>query len=266
MERVLFREPYWVSTFVPQHFLPRIARLTPLLVGINVFEPHRIPAVRPYTKLFDGLTANSSSATMNEGPQGDCFLSAHLLPEPDEGGNYRWPTCTLPYLSLSRDTSLTKAVPVSHPIRIKPHYPMSFWCSASQPTGSSAHFAIGTSEGLHTLEGASSHWSLSKKPFKGNTVSTNNRRRTERSQSQNSVHAVEWLSQDVIAAGQKNSKIFLHDLRSGGSVTRLQHNDAVMEMKQMDEHRLVAAGPSSVCNAVYSPLLSSLHDTAPDVS
>ncbi|KGO75103.1 hypothetical protein PITC_069730 [Penicillium italicum] len=166
MERVLFRKPYWLGSMSLSH--------TGYLL-----------------------------ATMNEGPQGDCFLSAHLLPEPDEGGNYRWPT-------------------------------------------SSAHFAIGTSEGLHTLEGASSHWSLSKKPFKGNTVSTNNRRRTERSQSRNSVHAVEWLSPDVIAAGQKNSKIFLHDLRSGGSATRLQHNDAVMEMKQMDEHRLVAAGPSSL--------------------
>lgn len=189
---------------------------------------------------------------MNEGPQGDCFLSAHLLPEPDEGGNYRWPTCTIPYASLFQDTVLTRGFPVSHPIRIRPHYPMSFWCSAAQPTGSSAHFAIGTSEGLHTLEGTSSHWSLSKKPFKGNTVSTHTSRRSDRSQSKHSVHAVEWMSQDVIAAGQKNSKIFLHDLRSGGSATRLQHNDSVMEMKQMDEYRLVAAGPRSVCSSVHS--------------
>ena len=80
------------------------------------------------------------------------------------------------------------------------------------------------------------------------------------------MHAVEWLSQDVIAAGQKNSKIFLHDLRSGGSATRLQHNDAVMEMKQMDEHRLVAAGPTSVCDAVCSSFFSSPHDMAFAVS
>ncbi|KAF4766388.1 hypothetical protein HAV15_010998 [Penicillium sp. str.  len=190
MERVLFREPYWLGSMSLSH-------------------------------------SGYLLATMNEGPQGDCFLSAHLLPEPDEGGNYRWPT-------------------FSHPIRIRPHYPMSFWCSAAQPTGSSAHFAIGTSEGLHTLEGTSSHWSLSKKPFKGNTVSTHTGRRSDRSQSKHSVHAVEWMSQDVIAAGQKNSKIFLHDLRSGGSATRLQHNDSVMEMKQMDEYRLVAAGPRSL--------------------
>ncbi|KAJ5373052.1 hypothetical protein N7517_005058 [Penicillium concentricum] len=190
MERVLFREPYWLGS----------------------------------------MSLSSSGyllATMNEGPQGDCFLSAHLLPEPDEGGNYVWPT-------------------FSHPIRIRPHYPMSFWCSAAQPTSSSAHFAIGTSEGLHTLEGSNSHWSLSKKPFKGNAVSTSNRRRSENNQSKTSVHAVEWMSPDLIAAGQKNSKIFLHDLRSGGSATRLQHNDAVMDMKRMDEHRLVAAGPSSL--------------------
>lgn len=139
---------------------------------------------------------------------------------------------------------------------------MSFWCSAAQPTGSSAHFAIGTSEGLHTLEGTISHWSLSKKPFKGNTVSTNTRR-PDRSQSKHSVHAVEWMSQDVIAAGQKNSKIFLHDLRSGGSATRLQHNDSVMEMKQVDEYRLVAAGPRSVCSSTHSSSLFPLRDTTP---
>ncbi|KAJ5963892.1 uncharacterized protein N7479_003768 [Penicillium vulpinum] len=190
MERVLFKEPYWIGSMSLSH--------TGYLL-----------------------------ATMNEGPQGDCFLSAHLLPEPDEGGNYVWPT-------------------FSHPIRIRPHYPMSFWCSAAQPTGSNAHFAIGTSEGLHTLEGSSSNWSLSKKPFKGNTVSSSSRRRSEHSPSKTSVHAVEWMSPDVIAAGQKNSKIFLHDLRSGGSATRLRHNDAVMEIKQIDEYRLVAAGPSSL--------------------
>lgn len=197
---------------------------------------------------------------MNEGPQGDCFLSAHLLPEPDEGGNYRWPTCTTLYVSLSLDTVLTQDLPVSHPIRIRPHYPMSFWCSAAQPAGSSAYFAIGTSEGLHTLEGTSSHWTLSKKPFKGNILPTRTRAPPKHS-SQRSVHAVEWMSQDVIAAGQKNSNIFLHDMRSGGSATRLRHNDAVMEMKQMDEYRLVAAGPSSVCDAVYAFFFSFLSDT-----
>ncbi|OQE42086.1 hypothetical protein PENCOP_c004G08695 [Penicillium coprophilum] len=209
MERVLFREPYWLGSM----------------------------SLSPSGYLL---------ATMNEGPQGDCFLSAHLLPEPDEGGNYVWPTCTIPSSSLTTEIVLIPDFSVSHPIRIRPHYPMSFWCSAAQPTTSSAHFAIGTSEGLHTLEGTSNHWSLSKKPFKGNAVSTSNRRRSENNQGKTSVHAVEWMSPDVIAAGQKNSKIFLHDLRSGGSATRLQHNDAVMAMKKMDEHRLVAAGPSSL--------------------
>ncbi|KAJ5258691.1 hypothetical protein N7524_010247 [Penicillium chrysogenum] len=205
MERVLFREPYWLGSMSLSH-------------------------------------SGYLLATMNEGPQGDCFLSAHLLPEPDEGGNYRWPT-------------------FSHPIRIRPHYPMSFWCSAAQPTGSTAHFATGTSEGLHTLEGTSSHWCLSKKPFKGNTVSTGNRRRSQRTQS---VHAVEWMSPDVIAAGQKNSKIFLHDLRSGGSATRLQHSDAVMEMKQMDEYRLVAAGPTSLrmYDLRFAPTTLKYHDSS----
>lgn len=185
---------------------------------------------------------------MNEGPQSDCFLSVHLLPEPDEGGNYTWPTCMLSHVSLSSDTELTQDYSVSHPIRIKPNHAVSFWCSAAQPTRSNPNFAIGTSEGLYTLEGTGNHWVLSKRPFEGETVSPNNGTRSERRQSQNSVHAVEWLSPNLIAAGQKNTKIFLHDLRSKGSTTRLKHNDAVMDMKKMDEYRLVAAGPTSVCN------------------
>ncbi|CDM27484.1 hypothetical protein DTO013E5_2779 [Penicillium roqueforti] len=207
MERVLFREPYSLGSMSLSH-------------------------------------SGYLLATMNEGPQGDCFLSAHLLPEPDEGGNYRWPT-------------------FSHPIRIRPHYPMSFWCSAAQPAGSSAYFAIGTSEGLHTLEGTSSHWTLSKKPFKGNILPTRTRAPPKHS-SQRSVHAVEWMSQDVIAAGQKNSNIFLHDMRSGGSATRLRHNDAVMEMKQMDEYRLVAAGPSSLrmYDLRFAPKMLERHDSS----
>jgi hypothetical protein len=185
---------------------------------------------------------------MNDGPQGDCFLSAHLLPEPDEGGNYIWPTCEIRYFILAPGFQLIPGPPVSHPIRIRPDYAMSFWCSAAQPTGSSTHFAIGTSEGLHTLEVVGGSWVLSKKPHKGETVQPDNGRRSEHRQNKNSVHAVDWLSPTVIAAGQKSSRIFLHDLRSAGSATRLKHNDAVMDMKSMDEYRLVAAGPTSVCS------------------
>ncbi|CAI7567558.1 unnamed protein product [Penicillium glandicola] len=221
--RELHRFEPWPNSYSIRHVLrnPRSGTL----IARSVFLTSTSRSGDMITPWNGCYSKSRTGATMNEGTQGDCFLSAHLLPEPDEGGNYRWPT-------------------FSHPIRIKPHYPMTFWCSAAQPTGSTAHFAIGTSEGLHTLEGTNSHWSLSKKPFKGNT--TSNRRRSGQNQSRNNVHAVEWLSSDVIAAGQKNSKIFLHDLRSGGSVTRLQHNDAVMKIKKMDEYRLVAAGPTSL--------------------
>ncbi|KAJ5787071.1 hypothetical protein N7457_002061 [Penicillium paradoxum] len=205
MERVLFREPYWLGSM-------SLSRSGYLL------------------------------ATMNEGPENDCFLSAHLLPEPDEGGNYVWPTCALPHVSPSPSTELTQAYPVSHPIRIRPHHTMSFWCSAAQPTGSTPHFAIGTSEGLHTLEATGNHWVLSKKPFKGETL----RPSSDFRENHSNVHAVEWLSQNLIAAGQKNRKVFLHDLRSKGSATRFMHNDAVMEIKKMDEYRLLAAGPTSL--------------------
>lgn len=60
------------------------------------------------------------------------------------------------------------------------------------------------------------------------------------------VSSVEWLSSDVIAAGLKDSAIFLHDLRSGGTATRLQHNHAVVKIKKVDEYRLVVGGLNSV--------------------
>lgn len=32
---------------------------------------------------------------MDSGPKGDSFLAARTLPDPDEGGDYRWPpSCT----------------------------------------------------------------------------------------------------------------------------------------------------------------------------
>ena len=60
------------------------------------------------------------------------------------------------------------------------------------------------------------------------------------------VNSVEWLSPTVIAAGLKDSTIFLHDLRSGGTATRLQHPHMVSRIRRVDEHRLVVAGINSV--------------------
>ncbi|KAJ5542407.1 hypothetical protein N7461_008410 [Penicillium sp. DV-2018c] len=202
---------------------------------------------------------------MNDGAYGDCFLSVHLLPEPDEGGNYTWPTCEIGYNVPIPGIQLIPDPPVLPPTRIRPDHPMTFWCSAAQRTASSTHFAIGTSEGLHTLEAANDTWVLSKKPFNGQTVQINNRAVSERRRYQNTVHAVEWLSPTVIAAGQKSSRIFLHDLRSAASATRLRHNDAVMDMKSMDEYRLVAAGPTSLrmYDLRFAPTASNRSFTTP---
>lgn len=59
---------------------------------------------------------------------------------------------------------------------------------------------------------------------------------------------MEWLSSDVIASGLRNSTVFLHDLRSGGSAVRLQHPHAVSKIRKVDEYRMVVAGHNSVCN------------------
>ncbi|KAL3461095.1 hypothetical protein BJX64DRAFT_171446 [Aspergillus heterothallicus] len=162
-------------------------------------------------------------ATMDSGPSGDSFLAPRMLPDPDEGGDYRWP----PFFS--------------HPIRI--HTTSSLWCSSPSPAGEVPRFAVGTSDGLYTLEGFGSYWALSKKGFP--TVGGHPKHRRVDS-SHALITAVEWLSSDVIAAGLKDSTIFLHDIRSGGSAARLQHPHAVTKIRNIDPYRIVVAGINSL--------------------
>ncbi|OJJ47948.1 hypothetical protein ASPZODRAFT_131562 [Penicilliopsis zonata CBS 506.65] len=189
MERVLFKEPYRLSSVSLSH--------TGYLL-----------------------------ATMDSGPRGDSFLAPRMLPDPDEGGDYRWP----PFFA--------------HPLRIRTT--PSLWCSAACPTGEKPLFAIGTSHGLHTLEGFGSHWTLSKKPFPNDVISGQPVLQRRNDSSHATVTSVEWLSPDVIASGLKDSAIFLHDLRSGGTATRLQHPHSVTKIRKVDQYRLVVAGLKSL--------------------
>lgn len=61
-----------------------------------------------------------------------------------------------------------------------------------------------------------------------------------------SVSAVEWISQDVIAAGLKDSAVFLHDLRSDSGAVRLQHVHGIEKIRQVDPYRLVISGHGHV--------------------
>lgn len=70
---------------------------------------------------------------------------------------------------------------------------------------------------------------------------------------------MEWLSSDVIASGLRNSTVFLHDLRSGGSATRLKHPHSVSKIRKVDEYRMVVGGYNSVCEELT--LLSSCEAT-----
>lgn len=186
---------------------------------------------------------------MDSGPNGDSFLAPRMLPDLGEGGDYRWPafcTYTCPCWECSGDRTLIGIHPklVAHPIRIRTE--SSLWCSSPCPEGDKALFAIGTSDGLYTLEGLGSYWTLSKKPF-ASDVSTGKpifHRRTDSSHAL--VTSVEWLSSTVIAAGLKDSSVFLHDLRSGGTATRLQHPHAVTKIRNLDAYRIVVAGINSV--------------------
>lgn len=70
-----------------------------------------------------------------------------------------------------------------------------------------------------------------------------------RSRQTNTVTTVEWLSDEVIAAGLKDSTVFLHDVRSGGSASRLRHNGPVARICRVDEWRVVVGGVHSVSPA-----------------
>jgi len=182
---------------------------------------------------------------MDSGPEGDSFLSPRMLPGPDDQGDYQWPSFCV-FLSNrppppKRYPTQSWFHPVSHPIRIRTT--PSLWCSAACPIGDKALFAVGTSNGLHTLEGFGSHWTVSQKPFPNDAGSRKHGNqqgfREHGNSSHSSVNAVEWLSGDVIASGMRNSSVFLHDLRSGGSATRLQHPHSVTKIRKIDPYRLV---------------------------
>lgn len=114
-------------------------------------------------------------------------------------------------------------------------------------------FAVGTSDGLYTLEGFGSYWALSKKSFPNDILTGKPILHRRVDSSHAIVSSVEWLSSDVIAAGLKDSAIFLHDLRSGGSATRLQHPHAVTKMRRVDPYRIVVAGINSVRVIPFPP-------------
>lgn len=203
---------------------------------------------------------------MDSGPNGDSFLAPRLLPDPDEGGDYRWPSsCTPPPPSPIFKKEYTDII-VTHPIRIRTT--TSLWSSAACPTTTNPKplFAIGTSNGLHTLTGLGSHWAFNKvqlplpDPFDVPPhIPSRDRGRGRgrgkfhhnRSRPTNTVTSVEWLSDDVIAAGLKDSTVFLHDVRSGGSASRLRHNGPVARIRRVDEWRVVVGGVHSVSSLPY---------------
>lgn len=179
---------------------------------------------------------------MDSGPNGDSFLAPRMLPDPDEGGDYRWPSACIspPPSSQSYSRRHADKKKVTHPIRTLTT--TTHWSSASCPLSTPKPlFAIGTSDGLQILTGQASHWSLSKSPF----PSDGGNRKGSSAQ----VTSVEWLSNNVIAAGCRDSCVFLHDLRSNGSAVRLWHPGAVAVgngVRKVDEWRVVVGSYNAV--------------------
>lgn len=118
MERVLFKEAYRVSFL---DLFQIIILITTALV--NIPKPYRLPPVHPLCSLKRSTLTNNST-TMDSGPNGDSFLAPRMLPDPDEGGDYRWPSaCILPPhlpLSSTKRTNSTSHPPHPYPNKHNP--------------------------------------------------------------------------------------------------------------------------------------------------
>ncbi|OQD83872.1 hypothetical protein PENANT_c015G04737 [Penicillium antarcticum] len=161
-------------------------------------------------------------ATMDDGPDGACFFSMHWLPAPDNDGGYNWPT-------------------IAQPTRITPAHPMTFWDTAACPSTTDPVFAIAASEGLHTIHGGENSWLMKKHEIETGPRFPGMKKRWW--PDKNGVVSVEWLNQDVIMSGRKNGAILFNDLRTGTSTNHFQHSDSAMQLRKVDDWRIVAAGP-----------------------
>lgn len=185
--------------------------------------------------------------------EGSAALMPRLLPHLDETiDHYLMPVhCTFaPICSNQMNRLILMSTAL---IRFSP----TIWCSAACPTGTKALFAVGTSDGLHTLEGSGDHWTLSQKPLPNEANTGHQGFRRHGDSSDACVKAVEWLTSDLIASGLRNSTVFLHDLRSGGSAVRLQHPHSVDKIRKVDPYRLVVGGYNSVILSLLTDQISS---------
>lgn len=131
-----------------------------------------------------------------------------------------------------------------------PHMHMpeqTLWCTAAAPSRSSTIpiFALGTSRGLQVVHAQDAHWTLMgyTTPYADRfNLDMDMQSRSESSHVE--VTSVEWLSENVVAGGLRDSTVFLHDFRSNASATRLKHPSTVTGMRRVDEWRFVVRGVS----------------------
>jgi hypothetical protein len=112
----------------------------------------------------------------------------------------------------------------------------SIWTASPNPhcTSSNETVAVGTSNGLITIDNSTGTWRCS--PL----VETHS-----------DVLALDWLSPTTLAAGLRDSSIMLYDSRNRDSIKRLRHGAPVIGVRRGDhESRLVVCGLSS-CLAMY---------------
>lgn len=105
MEKALFKLPYRVC-----HPFVRVYRMTANRSAlVTIPKSYRISTVCSTPLSRRESKTDNGSTTMDSGPDGDCFLAPRILPDPDEGGDYRWPSsCASTYLQPNKQMLTNK--------------------------------------------------------------------------------------------------------------------------------------------------------------
>ncbi|KAL8685677.1 MAG: hypothetical protein Q9218_007608 [Villophora microphyllina] len=133
---------------------------------------------------------------------------------------------------------------------IHPHKINTIWNSAAGPHTNQAVFAVGTSKGVMVVG------------LKGNTAQTWEQEcHWPGDESAAETLAVDFWQPDVVLAGMRSGKVRMWDLRSGGATVRFQHASCVVNVRALDQNKILVAGhKDKVC--IFMPPFLQLTEKA----
>ena len=104
-----------------------------------------------------------------------------------------------------------------------------YWCTSFHPNTSQPQIAVGSEGSILVHDPFCSH---------GHGL-----REYKTSAASSPTLSIQWKSENIIAAGLRDTTVHLFDVRARGGVFRLRHSQAVMRLHCPDENKLLLAGP-----------------------